>query len=286
VASGNYRADHVGSLIPPLRRDGGPDPDSVIGAIELQRDAPMDVFTDGDPWRHGEDSPAALRERDARRFTGEGPGEHERLRSLAPSWARLKLTLLLHDDRDAVRDRANRLLGWGLDYLQLDARERYLPAGGADRGLRERLELDRQLLDSLVVPENATTALYLGEWGVGGAHEDRDEVIEAIFALPVERFVLGLPPARGRDLSFLRHVPDERFVVLGLIDAGSAELEEPDSLLAVIDAAGELHGDRLAVSPSRGFADMPAPAGMTLALQRKKLELVADVARMIWGTEL
>jgi methionine synthase II (cobalamin-independent) len=263
LASGNYRADHVGSLMPALRRDGGPDPDSVIGAIELQRDATMDVFTDGEPWRSGE------------RGVEDGDrGAYERLRSLAPSWARLKMTLVLDGDHDALAGRANQLLAAGLDYLQLDARGRY------SAGATERLASDHQMLASLVVPEGATTGIYLGD-----APLDED-ILEAIFALPVERFLIGVAAPGGRDVAFARHLPEERFLVLGLIDAGSPELEDPDDVLAVMDAAGELHGDRLAVSPSRGFADVPAPAGMTLALQRRKLELVSDVARMIWGTEL
>jgi hypothetical protein len=270
--------------MPTLRRDGDPDPDSVIGAIELQRDAPLDVFTDGEPWRVGD--AAGLAERSERRFADGGRAELERLRSLAPSWARLKMTVLLDGVRETSVERANQLLGWGVDYLAIDAREY---GQSAPAQLLELIEGDRELLAGLVVPENATSGIYLGESSArtlaGLAHDGRTDVLQALFALPVERFLIGFADAE-HDLSFLAQLPEERFAVLGLIDAGSPQLEDHDEVLATMDAAGAVHGERLAVCPSRGFADLPPREGMTLALQRKKLELVSDVARMVWGTEL
>lgn len=297
MASGNYRADHVGSLMPTLRRDGGPDPDAVIGAIELQLDAPMDVFTDGEPWRNGGVSDPGAPETITRRFADGGLGEYERLRGLAPSWARLKTTLSLplSSGHDEVRDRTNQLLRCGVDYLQLDARhysqltDPGAPLPESTIPFAEQLALDQQLLAGLVVPEQATTGLYLGKAGSAFAallREGREDLLEALFALPVDRFLVGMGPRTEDEWAFLNHVPQERLVAVGLIGADSPELEAPDDVLRRVDAAAALHGDRLAICPSSGFADAPPVDGITLRVQRQKLELVSDVARMFWGTEL
>jgi methionine synthase II (cobalamin-independent) len=280
MASGNFRADHVGSLLPGLRRDGGDDADAVIAAVELQRESVVDVFSDGEPWR-GLD--AASRERQfAVRFGESGLAEAERLRALAPSWARLKVTLPLPnaDGHDLVRDQAKRLLAWGLDYLQFDARHY---SGMLDR---ERLSRDRAMLAELDVPDGATTAIYLGE-GAGAVLAGLgSELLEDLFTLPVERFLIGIGAPSDGEMAFLAQMPEERFAVLGLFDAGVPALEEPDAVLGRIDAAAAIHGERLAICPSRGFADQRGNPAVTLHVQRAKLELVSDVARMFWGTEL
>jgi methionine synthase II (cobalamin-independent) len=74
--------------------------------------------------------------------------------------------------------------------------------------------------------------------------------------------------------------------VLGLVSATTSTLEDVDVLMARIDAAAKVvDGDCLGLSPSAGFATSASNAAqqMTEADQRRKLELVADVATRWWG---
>jgi 5-methyltetrahydropteroyltriglutamate--homocysteine methyltransferase len=61
-------------------------------------------------------------------------------------------------------------------------------------------------------------------------------------------------------------------------------LEDPDDLRRRIDAAARLVPmDRLALSPQCGFASTAPGNPLTLDEQRRKLELVVDVAGRVWG---
>jgi 5-methyltetrahydropteroyltriglutamate--homocysteine methyltransferase len=80
-------------------------------------------------------------------------------------------------------------------------------------------------------------------------------------------------------------VPKGKIAVLGLVSATTSALEDVDKLMSQIDlAAKSIDGDNLALSPASGFA-MAGQAGgqMSEAGQRRKLDLVVDVATRWWG---
>jgi methionine synthase II (cobalamin-independent) len=61
-------------------------------------------------------------------------------------------------------------------------------------------------------------------------------------------------------------------------------LEDPDDLRRRIDAAARLVPlERLALSPQCGFASTAPGNPLSPDEQRRKLELVVDVARRVWG---
>jgi 5-methyltetrahydropteroyltriglutamate--homocysteine methyltransferase len=62
-------------------------------------------------------------------------------------------------------------------------------------------------------------------------------------------------------------------------------LEDVDKLMGQIDvAAKSIDGDNLALSPASGFATAGKSGGqLSEADQRRKLELVVDVATRWWG---
>ena len=82
----------------------------------------------------------------------------------------------------------------------------------------------------------------------------------------------------------LRFVPRGKKVVLGLISTKKRELEDKDSLKRRIDAASKyVPLENLCLSPQCGFASSEVGNRLSEDDQRRKLELVVEVAREVWG---
>ena len=99
-----------------------------------------------------------------------------------------------------------------------------------------------------------------------------------------DRFLLEYDDQRSGGFDPLRHVPHDRFVVLGLVTTKKPQLERRDELEARIDEAAQFFPrERLALSPQCGFASTMAGNRISEDDQRLKLELVAATARQAWG---
>lgn len=73
-------------------------------------------------------------------------------------------------------------------------------------------------------------------------------------------------------------------MVLGLVSTKVPELEDKAALKGRLDEATKFVAlDRLAVSPQCGFASLDTGNPVTVEAQTRKLELVCDLARDIWG---
>jgi 5-methyltetrahydropteroyltriglutamate--homocysteine methyltransferase len=73
--------------------------------------------------------------------------------------------------------------------------------------------------------------------------------------------------------------------VLGLITTKDPALESQDQLRRRIDEAARFASvENLALSPQCGFASVAAGNLLTMDEQWRKLELVVDTARKVWGT--
>jgi len=82
----------------------------------------------------------------------------------------------------------------------------------------------------------------------------------------------------------LRFVPKGKKVVLGLVSTKTALLEKKDVLKKRIDnAAKYVPLENLCVSPQCGFASSHHGNLLTEDDQWRKLELVVEVAREVWG---
>jgi 5-methyltetrahydropteroyltriglutamate--homocysteine methyltransferase len=102
--------------------------------------------------------------------------------------------------------------------------------------------------------------------------------------LAVDAFFLEYDSPRAGGFEPLRHVPPDRTVVLGLVSTKTPALEDADDLRRRIDEAARVVPlERLALSPQCGFASTAPGNPLTPAEQRRKLELVVDVARRVWG---
>ena len=97
------------------------------------------------------------------------------------------------------------------------------------------------------------------------------------------RFLLEYDDKRSGGFEPLKHVPEDRVVVLGLVTSKKPALESEDELKRRIEEASRnLPLERLALSPQCGFASTIEGNRLTVDDERKKLELVAKVAHSTW----
>ena len=113
-----------------------------------------------------------------------------------------------------------------------------------------------------------------------------DAIAERLFnELPHDRFLLEYDSPRAGGFEPLRFVPKGRVVVLGLVSTKVAELETVDGLKRRIEEAAKfIPLDQLAISPQCGFASDVVGNLISPDVQKRKLELVAETARQVWGT--
>jgi 5-methyltetrahydropteroyltriglutamate--homocysteine methyltransferase len=121
-----------------------------------------------------------------------------------------------------------------------------------------------------------------GKWIGEGGYEF---VAEQMFQrLQLDAFFLEYDSPRAGSFAPLKYVPQNKVVVLGLISTKSPELESQAEICKRIDEASRFVPlDRLALSPQCGFASTAPGNPLTPADQEKKLRLVVETAREVWG---
>src|SRR5438046_9437296 len=93
-----------------------------------------------------------------------------------------------------------------------------------------------------------------------------------------------LDTGRAGGFEPLRFVPRGKKVVLGLVSTKTPVLEKKDLLKKRIDAASKyVPLENLCLSPQCGFASSEVGNRLSEDDQRRKLELVVEVARELWG---
>src|SRR5262249_39501212 len=112
-----------------------------------------------------------------------------------------------------------------------------------------------------------------------------EPVAEKAFSqLNVDRFLLEYDTERAGGFEPLRFVSPDKTIVLGLISSKEPELESIDSLRRRIDEAAKyVPMERLAIAPQCGFASTQFGNLLTWDEQKRKLELVVETARVVWG---
>jgi 5-methyltetrahydropteroyltriglutamate--homocysteine methyltransferase len=119
-------------------------------------------------------------------------------------------------------------------------------------------------------------------WAQTGGYEP---IAERLFGeVDADRFLLEYDTERAGGFEPLRFVRPEATVVLGLVSSKTPVLESKDELKQRIDEAARFVPlDRLALSPQCGFASTSAGNLLTPDDQRRKLELVAEIAAEVWA---
>ena len=122
-----------------------------------------------------------------------------------------------------------------------------------------------------------------GHWlGEGGYDYISDILFNRINA---DVYFMEYDSPRAGDFTPLRHLPRGKTAVLGLVTTKKPELESREDLVRrIAEAAKHAPLDRLALSPQCGFASHFIGNPVTEDDQRRKLELVVEVADRVWGT--
>ena len=206
---------------------------------------------------------------------------------------------LLRDLTEIVRDEVEWLAGEGVDYIQFDApyyshyldpqtREQFRAKGlDPDRELTEAIEGDNVALRA-GRGKGITLALHVcrgnnrSRWYTEGGY---DAIAEKLFGqLEVDAFLLEYDTERSGGFEPLRLVPKGKRVVLGLITTKDPQLESIDDVRRRIDQAARFVPlENLSISPQCGFASTAAGNLLTADEQWRKLELVVETARKVWG---
>ena len=364
-----YRADHVGSLLrpPELLRAREQyfagqltseqlleqEDHAILGALELQRSAGVDVLSDGEyrrtsfvidsskayegvapaarenpGWQGGDAQPlasemvgltAVAKLRRVGQLVGDeasflrqhvtGPYKvtmptANQLASFLyregvskdayPSQHDLALELA-----DFLRHEIQELIDEGTPYIQIDTPS-YTQFCDAQyvQGMRDRGLDPEQVLNQWIAVDNRTLAglrregvtigMHLcrgnsrGRWLSQGGYEP---VAEKLFnGVDVDRFSLEYDTERAGGFEPLRFMPRNKQVVLGLITTKEGRLEQRDELVRSIEAAAA-HAplENMALSPQCGFSTNALGNPITMDDQRKKLAVLVETARQVWG---
>jgi 5-methyltetrahydropteroyltriglutamate--homocysteine methyltransferase len=185
----------------------------------------------------------------------------------------------------------------GCEYVQIDAPQYAALLDETIReGYRQRGSDPDQLLDRCIEFDNAIIHGHAGvTFGIHicrGNHKSMfyasggyDRIAAQVFRRArFDRFLLEFDDERSGTFEPLRHVPDDRVVVLGLVSTKRSEVE-PAAVLErrVAEASQFVPLERLAISPQCGFASTAEGNRLSADDQRRKLEVVARTARAVWG---
>ena len=185
----------------------------------------------------------------------------------------------------------------GCTYLQIDD---VSFATLCDEGIRAQVRRDGEDPDQLPAlyasvishllknkPETMTVTMHTcrgnhaSMWMAEGGY---DQVAEGIFQTAVDGFFLEYDTSRAGGFEPLRFCPKGKKVVLGLISTKTPGLEKKDMLKKRIEEATKFVPlEDLCLSPQCGFASSETGNRVSEDDQRRKLELVVQVASEVWG---
>jgi len=138
------------------------------------------------------------------------------------------------------------------------------------------------------VPKDLTLGLHMcrgnnrGKWMGSGGYEYVSEIVFRNIDIP--NYFMEYDSDRAGDFTPLRHVPKGKHVILGLVSTKTPRLESKDDLKRRIDdASRHLPLDQLCLSPQCGFASNFMGNPVTVDDEKRKLALVVETARDVWG---
>jgi 5-methyltetrahydropteroyltriglutamate--homocysteine methyltransferase len=206
------------------------------------------------------------------------------------------LDAYLADLVDFTRREIAELQRLGCEYVQVDApqyaalldekmREGYRQRGSdPDRMLDACIELDNAIIDGhpgMTFGIHICRGNHKSMFYASGGY---DRIARQVFQRArFGRFLLEYDDERSGTFEPLRHVPDDRIVVLGLVSSKTPRMETVEALRArITEAARFVPLERLALSPQCGFASTHEGNALSSDDQRRKLELVATTAGAVW----
>ena len=203
------------------------------------------------------------------------------------------MTDVVRIEREMIRS----LVDAGCRYIQIDAPSytayvdspslEAMRKRGEDpmKNLAESIKADNELLRLF---EDVTFGIHLcrgnqrSMWHREGSY---DAIAEKLFTeLRHDRLLLEYDSPRAGTFEPLRFVPKGKMVVLGLVSTKVPEIEKVEDLKRRIDQATQyIPLEQLAISPQCGFASDVVGNLISEDDQKRKLEVVAETARQVWG---
>jgi 5-methyltetrahydropteroyltriglutamate--homocysteine methyltransferase len=207
------------------------------------------------------------------------------------------LDSFLADVVDILREEVAELARLGCTYIQIDAphypllldpktRAFYESQGwNLDQWLSQGIEMDNAIMGDF---PNVTFGFHLcrgnqgSRWLTEGSYE---LIAKPIFqGIRAHRLLLEYDDERSGSFDPLRHMPDDKIVVLGLVTTKSPRQETPQELSTRIrDASRFVPLDRLALGPQCGFATSVIGNAISVDDEKRKLRVIAETARAVWG---
>jgi 5-methyltetrahydropteroyltriglutamate--homocysteine methyltransferase len=204
------------------------------------------------------------------------------------------MTDVVRIEREMIRS----LMDAGCRYVQIDAPSytAYVDSPSLE-AMRKRGEDPMKNLEASIKADNELLRLF--DPVVFGIHLCRgnqrsmwhregtyDAIAERLFnELRHNRLLLEYDSPRAGNFEPLRFVPKGKVVVLGLVTTKVPEVEKIDDLKRRIEEASNyVPLEQLAISPQCGFASDVVGNLISEDDQKRKLEVVVETARQVWGT--
>jgi 5-methyltetrahydropteroyltriglutamate--homocysteine methyltransferase len=147
------------------------------------------------------------------------------------------------------------------------------------------LQADNQVVEGF---DNVTFGIHLcrgnqrSMWHREGTYDDIAERL--LNELRHDRFLFEYDTPRAGGFEPLRFLPQGKVVVLGLVSTKVPELEKIDDIKRRIEAASQYARlEQLAISPQCGFSSDVVGNLIAEDDQKRKLELVVETSRQVWG---
>jgi 5-methyltetrahydropteroyltriglutamate--homocysteine methyltransferase len=201
----------------------------------------------------------------------------------------------LADLVDILKTEVDELVRLGCTYIQIDAPQ-YAALIDPDirEGYRKRGNDPDRLLDRCIELDNAVIGNHPGvTFGIHlcrGNNQSKyyasggyDPIASVFSRTKFNNFLLEYDDERSGGFEPLKHVPEDRTVVLGLVTSKKPKLESKDELKQRIKEASKyVPMERLALSSQCGFASTEEGNLLTVEEQAAKLRLVSETAHEVW----
>jgi 5-methyltetrahydropteroyltriglutamate--homocysteine methyltransferase len=203
----------------------------------------------------------------------------------------------LWDVAEILREEVDELVRLGATYLQLDAPQypllleektrRFYEERGwdLDRWLSRGIELDNHVIGDRL---RITFGFHLcrgnqgSRWLSSGSYEALARQIFGV--IKADRLLLEYDDERSGDFEPLRHVPEDKTVVLGLVTTKTGRRRETVEELEdrIREAAQYMPLERLAVNPQCGFSTSVVGNEVSVEDEEYKLRTLVETAERIW----
>ena len=202
------------------------------------------------------------------------------------------------DLMQVYRDEIADLAGAGCTYVQIDNTDAALICDPKFQEMSRRqgmepedhIHLQARLVSGATSgrPDDMTISMHLcrgnsgGAWLAQGGYEFVAEILFSEF--DVDAYFLEYDTERAGDFAPLRFAPKDKMIVLGLVTTKTPENDSKDMIKRRIDeASAYVDIDNLALSPQCGFASAAKGNPITFDDQKRKLELILEIAEEVWG---